>query len=99
MSWSARRDIRYFISGSPGRLSPCVFNYLIERSIALPARLAFIDERLDFRERPGALLVAADQVADVVAGIGIPASFGLGFHPLLHLVRKRNVHRSHDCLL
>src|SRR6056297_1588223 len=46
-----------------------------------------------------ALLVLADQVADIVARIAEATVMGAAFDPVLHWVRQRYIHRGHVVLL
>lgn len=50
---------------------------------------------MDCRNRLGALLIAADQVAHIVARIGELPILHAGFHPLLHGIGERDVNHCH----
>src|SRR6056297_1618704 len=56
------------------------------------------DGRLKLRHGAGALLVAPDQMADVVAGVAEAAVAGALLDPSLHRIGERDVHRGHGFL-
>lgn len=72
---------------------------LVDGLVAHPARSALVDLKLKTRDCLAALLVAADQVTNIVAGIAVRAFCDASLHPILHLGGQRNVHRGHGGLL
>lgn len=56
---------------------------------------AFVDQVLQVGNLRLPLLVAANELAHLVAGVPESPAFALAFDPSLHLFGKRDVHSSH----
>src|SRR6056297_1644303 len=74
---------------------PRLERFEVER-LRLTALEAFIDRLLQSFDRLRALLVAADKMADIIAGIAEAAILQACFNPGLHRIGKRNIHRCHS---
>src|SRR5215217_7616651 len=86
--------------GRGGGAAPApVGNDVLDRALADPGSQPLVDRGLEAPELLLILLVAAEEVADIVAGAAVAALGHALLGPALELVRDRDVHLCHRMLI
>ena len=79
----------------PVRDRPCLGDNVFDAARVGAAGLGLVQVAMQGGETVGLLLIAADQVADIVACIAVSACLRLGLDLRLHGIGKRDIHRRH----
>src|SRR5687768_641307 len=94
MAWALRLSSSRILA--PARDARAQLRQTVERiPLAHPRRPPFVDRRLEAPELLLPLLVAADEVADIVAGAAVAPLGDALLRPALELLRDRDVHLCH----
>src|SRR5687767_6447938 len=98
MAWALRLSSSRILA--PARETGSQLRQIVERiALAHPRRPSFVDRRLEPPQSLLPLLVAADEVADIVAGAAVAPLGDALLRPALELVRDRDVHLCHAGLI